>query len=217
MSRLPDEQWAMIEDSIEKKNIAHSASHRRTHCGKRGGVALPSDFMSKKELNAMNGNVMTFNLKQPMSWEKFKNMPDDVKVEYVKMIRDKFKTPDKILAKCMGISYMYFGKCLRNLGLGQGKGAGRANRFWSETKESELFREWWGSDLETVTENVNEIKESDVCLVEMTEDDTETKYASPKSGSLTFDCRADEAMNTIGKILGDRKVHIFIDWQVVED
>ena len=48
MSKLPDEQWDMIEDSISKKRTAQSARHRRTHCGKGGSVKFPSDYMTKK-------------------------------------------------------------------------------------------------------------------------------------------------------------------------
>jgi len=57
MPYLPDEQWVMIKDSIDKKNIARSSHNKRSHCGKGGSVKFPSDYMTKKELKAMNGEV----------------------------------------------------------------------------------------------------------------------------------------------------------------
>jgi hypothetical protein len=53
MSRLPDEQWLMIEDSINKKKIARGSRNRKTHCGKGGSAKFPSDYMTRKEINAV--------------------------------------------------------------------------------------------------------------------------------------------------------------------
>lgn len=55
MAWYSDEQYTMIQDSREKKSIAASAFKQRTHCGKCGGVRLPSDSMSKKELKVLYG------------------------------------------------------------------------------------------------------------------------------------------------------------------
>ena len=82
MSKLPDEQWDMIEDSISKKRTAQSARHRRTHCGKGGSVKFPSDYMTKKELQQMNGECKSYRLNDPMMWEEFKKLPDDIKTMY---------------------------------------------------------------------------------------------------------------------------------------
>lgn len=123
MAWYSDEQFDMIQDSREKKSIAASAFKQRSHCGKGGSVKFPSDFMSKKELNAMNGECIKYaSLKQPMNWEEFKKLPDDLKREYVKNLRNKFNVPDAELATMFGVNkniiYRYF-KCY-----GLGKGAG---------------------------------------------------------------------------------------------
>ena len=67
MALLPDEQYVMISDSIEKKKIARSSHNRKTHCGKSGRVKFPSDYLSKKELKAMNSDVKSYNLNRPMT------------------------------------------------------------------------------------------------------------------------------------------------------
>lgn len=103
MARLPDEQWAMIEDSIDKKRTAASAFKQRSHCGK-SGCSLPSDFRTKKELNAMNGEVKSYRLNAPMSWDEFKEMPNDLRVTYIQSLRDKFNVPDQHIAEMFDVS-----------------------------------------------------------------------------------------------------------------
>ena len=104
MARLPEEQWAMIEDSIEKKRTAASAFKQRTHCGKGGSVKFPSDYMTKKELNAMNGDVISYRMNSPLSWDEFKELPNDLKANYIKSLRAKFSVPDNQLAEMFDIS-----------------------------------------------------------------------------------------------------------------
>lgn len=120
MSRLPDEPLEMIEDSISKKRAAQSARHRRTHCGKSGSVKFPSDYMTKKELKAMNGECKSYRLNDPM---------------YTKL---------------------------------------------------------------TIPSDV-------------------PQYTMPKSGSLHFECSADNAINVIHEILQNNKVSLNIQWTLMED
>lgn len=44
----------------------------------------------------------------------------------------------------------------------------------------------------------------------------ENKYAEPKSGSFAFVDRADKILNTIGKVLGDKMVRLYIEWDEIE-
>lgn len=95
---MDDEKYAFEEEVREKKIIARSA-HKRTVKG--GRVRLHSDNLSKKELKKMSGEAKTYNLGQPMKWAEFKSMPDDLKVEYIKQIRERFNVYDmKILPIC---------------------------------------------------------------------------------------------------------------------
>ena len=84
MALLPDEQYVMISDSIEKKKIARSSHNRKAHCGKGGRVKFPSDYLSKKELKAMNSDVKSYNLNRPMTWGEFRSMPQDLQIMYIK-------------------------------------------------------------------------------------------------------------------------------------
>ena len=104
MSWMSDEQYMLMCDTRDKKRIAASAHKQRTHCGKGGRVKFPSDFMSKKELRAMNGPVEEFNLNKPMSWEEFKALPDDLKITYIKKLRERFDVTNIAIAEMLGVS-----------------------------------------------------------------------------------------------------------------
>ena len=143
MALMPDEQYVMISDSIEKKKIAHSSHNRKTHCGKGGRVKFPSDYLSKKELKAMNGDVKSYNLNKPMTWEEFRRMPQDLQIMYIKKLRNEFGVPDIVLSKAMGVCKSSFSKAMRDLNLSLGKSAGATGKQWLNSEKTSKFYEYW--------------------------------------------------------------------------
>ena len=110
MAWYTDEQYEMIKDSREKKSIAASAHKQRSHCGRGGRVRFPSDNMTKKELNAMNGECKSYRMNDPMSWDEFKSIPDDLKILYINAIRKKYNAPNSAIAEMMDVDRTYFTK-----------------------------------------------------------------------------------------------------------
>ena len=143
MALMPDEQYVMISDSIEKKKIAHSSHNRKTHCGKGGRVKFPSDYLSKKELKAMNGDVKSYSLNKPMTWKEFRSMPQDLQIMYIKKLRNEFGVPDSVLCKTMGVCRSSFSKAMKDLNLSLGKSAGATGRQWLNSEKSSKFSEYW--------------------------------------------------------------------------
>ena len=235
MPRLPDEQWAMIEDSIEKKNIARSSRSKRTHCGKRGGVKFPSDFMSKKELKAMNGEVKSYKMHDPMSWKEFLALPDDLKKEYIKYIRERFKATDTALADAFGVSLSHFCKLNKKLGLSSGRSHSAIGKRWYKSEERQVFEKWWyGDKYEDLTETNGERSSDSTNVYEkhteypdvgdyldfgklVTSHNVCNPDVTPVSGNLSFDCEADSAFELVKNFLGSKKVHLYIEWTVKED
>ena len=99
---MKDETYVFISDVKEKGSIGRSARHRKTHTGKGGRVRLPSDNLSKKELKKMSGECKSYRLNEPMGWNEFKAMPDDIQITYIKLLREKFDVPDVELYKMFG-------------------------------------------------------------------------------------------------------------------
>lgn len=149
MAWMSDEQYELYQDIKEKKVTARSARHTRTHCGKGGPVKFPSDYKTKKELEAMNGECKSYRLNDPMSWEEFKAMPEDLKKDYIKLIRQKYNAPDKEIAEhIFKTSYYTVSKWIREAGLGLGKASGGRCRAW----DWKGFMQWCG---ETPNEEID--------------------------------------------------------------
>ena len=216
MSRLPDEQWDMIEDSISKKRTAQSARHRRTHCGKSGSVKFPSDYMTKKELKQMNGECKSYRLNEPMMWEEFKQLPDDIKTMYVKGIREKYDVPDKYLAEVMGVASPTFCRWMKCLGCTLGVRIGLKGDAWKESEQGIAFYKWWRK--EKMAENMLKIDDITVKADSMLVVSSDLpQYAMPKSGSLHFECPADDAINMIHSILQNNKVCLDVQWSLMKE
>jgi hypothetical protein len=118
---MKDETYVFISDVKEKGSIGRSARHRKTHAGKGGRVRLPSDNLSKKELKKMSGECKSYRLNEPMAWKEFKAMPDDIKVTYIKLLRQKFNPPVTHISKMMGVTEACVRRELERLNLTDGK------------------------------------------------------------------------------------------------
>ena len=132
MAWMSDEAYEFTRDSIDKKVTARSARSTRSHCGKRGAVKFPSDYLSAKELKAMNGECIKYaSLKKPMTWEEFKALPNDLKAMYIKSLREKFNVPDAELAKMFDIDKNVVYRHFKCYGLCKGAGSGAKVKTWN--------------------------------------------------------------------------------------
>ena len=95
---MTDEKYTFITDVAEKKRTARGAFNKRTHNGKGGKVRFPSDYLSNKERNEMNGKVREYRMNSPITYSEFKKYPDDLKKNYVKRLRDMFDVSDTDIA-----------------------------------------------------------------------------------------------------------------------
>lgn len=219
---MKDEEYVLRQENREKAITARSARSRRTHCGKGGRVKLPSDYMTKKELNKMNGEVEVYRLNSPMKWAEFKAMPDEHKVTYIKLLRNKWGVPDSHIAKMMGISGMSVSQENERLGI-------RIGRSKTKTFDKEGWLKWaYGvpteqselpvieevtveAPVEEAVDVVEEVKETAAI-----EEQTVVRHAIPDSGSMTFEGKTEDILRTLGVLLSGAKVHIGITWDLLE-
>lgn len=140
MPKFSDEAWDYIQDCKDKKITGNSARNRRGHTGSRGGMKTASDYMTQKELRALDGEVKTYRLGSPMDWAEFITMPDDLKKMYIKNLRKKFNVPDEELAMAMGVSLSTFTDGLKSIKLSPRV---CEDRSWYDTDDHGRFRTWW--------------------------------------------------------------------------
>lgn len=235
MPWMSDEKYLLMQDTKEKKITARGARHTRTHCGKSGAVKFPSDYLTKKELKAMSGECKTYRLNDPMTWDEFKDMPNDLKISYIQALRAKYDVPDKYIAEMMGVCTKTLSLYLTDLKIGPKVGGGR--RHWNkegflawrsgaadavepsetpvEEAEEETFDDLVGCEAPVLTpeqaEQVTVKDDSPDCCC------SETKILIPEEGELTFKGDAYDILRTIGGILCGAKVKLKVEWEVLEE
>lgn len=131
---MTDEEYVFRSECADRKRTARGSFNKRSHAGKGGRVKMPSDYMTKKERDKMNGEVQSYNLNSPMKWAQFKRMPDDIKREYLSTIISKYNPQQKALAEMFGVNPVTLSAKCRELGMsrwGDGHGArkGRNDAF----------------------------------------------------------------------------------------
>lgn len=214
---MTDEKYLFVTDCATKKRTGRSYYNRKTHAGKGGRVRLPHDNLTKKELEKMNGEVKSYRLNDPMTWAEFKKMPDDLKTNYINLIRNAYGVSDSIIAKHMlRCSQPTFSAEARRLGLGRGK-----NPENKVAVNTEGFLAWCSgvkAPVETEPEDVPvEVEEENAFDVDECEPVRyfQTK-AIPTSGDLTFTGTAEDVLAAVADILGGAKVRLNVMWEVCE-
>lgn len=86
---LSDEEFIYRQDIKEKKRISQGARHKRGG-SKSKKCTLPSDYLTKKEKEKMNGEVFVYNPNNWYSWEEFKAMPMEYQVKYVNSLLNRY-------------------------------------------------------------------------------------------------------------------------------
>ena len=236
---MTDEKFAFIEDVREKKRTATGAHHKRTHCGKGGAIRFPSDFKTKKELKAMNGEVKSYKLNDPVSWAEFKAMPDDIKRTYITALRKKYNVSDKKIAEMLGVEQTYFSSACRKLGI---KSTRKSREKWDadgwyawvngvklEAKEEAEETPVSEEKLEKCDEEV--LEQAEKCDVAENSAENgfvfrfdkegitiakEVQPAIPGWGQMELEGTVAECAKTLEMLLADRRVKLAVSWTVVE-
>ena len=94
----------ILKEDIKKKKQAGSGYRYKKNGSKSKKCSLPSDNLSKKELNKMNGECKVYNLSEKMNYSNFCAMPFDLQIKYLEMLRDKFGASQTDIAKMMNVA-----------------------------------------------------------------------------------------------------------------
>lgn len=96
--------WDLEKENQEKKVIARSARKKVTHTGRK----LPSDYMTEKEKQKLNSEVITMDMNKPVAYKAFKLWPADLQKEYLEKLVKNFGVSINSVAKMMGAPFSSF-------------------------------------------------------------------------------------------------------------
>ena len=104
-------------DAMQKKCIAHGASHMKRG-SKSKKCTLPSDYLTAAQKRRLNGPVSTYKLDEPMNWESFKAMPEDLQKKYILNLQETYQANNNMLGKMFGVTGVSVCKMRHALGIG---------------------------------------------------------------------------------------------------
>ena len=86
---MTDAEYLFRQDIKEKKAAGRGRFHKKSGA-KSKKCTLPSDRLTKKQRERLNGKVMTFNPNHFYSWEQFKEFSDDLQLKYINHLISKY-------------------------------------------------------------------------------------------------------------------------------
>ena len=104
-------------DAMQKKRIARGASHMKRG-SKSKKCTLPSDYLTDAQKRRLNGPVSTYKLDEPMSWESFKAMPEDLQKKYILNLQETYQANNDMLGQMFGVTGVSVCKMRHALGIG---------------------------------------------------------------------------------------------------
>lgn len=125
---MTDEEYIFRQTSAERKRNGRGDFNKK----RKGGrfVRLPSDNLTKKEREKMNGEVHNFNLSAPTRWHEFITWPKDLQVEYIQRLEEAYHAKNEDIAGMLDVSISCYRKHKNSLGIkgkaGHGKPIDRA-------------------------------------------------------------------------------------------
>ena len=140
---MTDAEYLFRQTSSERKRIGRGDYNKKRQGGKV--IRFPSDGLSRKEKKALNGEVMTYRFYKPITWEEFKKLPNDIRQEYLDMIKEKFGLiPGPLMAESFGVVYSVFTAflCDNKLTFRNSNGKKVRTKTFLATEDGKAWAKW---------------------------------------------------------------------------
>lgn len=97
---MTDEEYVFRQTEKERKRTGHGDFNKKRQGGRR--VRLPSDHMTIKEWEKMNGEIKSYDMAKPAQWKEFLAWPTDLQREYILGLERTFHATSEDIAIMMG-------------------------------------------------------------------------------------------------------------------
>lgn len=147
---MTNEEYIFQQTSRERKRIGAGA-YARKNGSKTRKCALPSDNLTAGQLKKRNGEIMQYKLNQPMKWNEFRSMPEDLQKEYIQKLASEKKARGIDIAEMLGVHKNYFSKYARTLFRGKTPFTGA-----HQVNQSQEWRDFIEGNITTSEKRKNE-------------------------------------------------------------
>lgn len=117
---MNDAEYLFQQTSKERKRIGYGDRHKKRQGGRN--VSLPSDKLTAAQRRKLNGEEITLKLGEPITWEGFNNLPDELKKEYIAALKQKYSATDQMLGRLFLKSVATVARMRGELGIDAPKG-----------------------------------------------------------------------------------------------
>lgn len=93
---MNDAEYLFRQTEIDRKRDSYGDKHKKRQGGRT--VRFPSDHLTKKEKEAMNGEVVTYKDKLFYSWDEFRALPEDLQIKWINSIINRYDTSVKSIS-----------------------------------------------------------------------------------------------------------------------
>ncbi len=210
---MTDEESMFHQDCIDKKRTAIGAHHKVTHGGR---VMMPSDYLTKKEIEAMNSEVTTFKIGEPHTWIEFHQMPDSMKREYLNYIYSKYNASLSMLSRMFDVTVPTISMAFKKKGLPV-SGCNRKRT----AEELAAWEKFLGTKMAVLDKKpsghpdpVGEPGEPGVAGVPEVIEVQKISQVDPKTGAVTFEGSVEDILVAIRRMFaGNPNLHMRVTWE----
>ena len=161
---MRDEEFVFYETNRERKQVGRGAFNKVRGGGRR--VRTPSDNLSKKERDAMNGEVKGIGFARPMEWKAFLKLPRGLQEAYIAGVQERFPgISSPLIAESMGTKVSTFGPYVYRNGLSVNFGKGNDRRGFFKSEAGGRYLAWVNRE-EAPAEAVADVAEDVPAVVE---------------------------------------------------
>ena len=102
---MTDGEYTFKQTVKERSNLKRNAIYKKNGC-KSKKCTLPSDRLSKKERDKMNGPVQSIMMSRPCNnWKQFRSLPETLQHEYIEGLIKNYEARACDIAQMFGVSY----------------------------------------------------------------------------------------------------------------
>lgn len=219
---MTDEKFVFVTDCADKKRTAWGVHNKTSHTGKGGRINFPSDYLTKEEREKMNGECVTYALNRPMKWKEHKQMPTDIRRQYIENLKTKYGVMQKDVAEMFGVSTETMRMEQKLIGTSfpkvSGMKANHNNGAWRDFCAGTVKKPEKPQPEEKPTEKPEEIKETPYQPEKPAEEVKEPepqKSSVPSYGRLVVeDCSPVDALNAAFAVMGRAEMaEITVIWR----
>lgn len=184
-----------FDREVKSRKALVPSARRKKNGVKSKRCTMPFEYMTKKEIAKMNGELTSINLNKPYSMPEFKQFPETMQAEYLQNLVDKFDMSTVMPSKLLGCSISYANRIMRNLGIRI-----RANGKKSTKAQREAFdnfiKQGVNDEVEDASDEVEVKVEAEPAPV------VKRGFVSPLSATLTHSGSVREVCEALVYALG---------------